>query len=495
VSAIAKIHPAWLMVFGFASGWTNENMSLAIIGTTGLYLLFIYRRKFLAFEWKILGTFLLWSAVMMLAIWSLNWRYENWKIISIICLAILIFSAILVALILEDKLLHEKSVIEISNGNKLSARWAILFSGFVVGMVFLLFAPGNFARSKITTDTYKQINFKPTFWGSLKIILVDTKLVWVVLGLIILFFIFLIIKKQYKNFGISSVYYYELIIGVVALLAMWGSPFFPARAGYGAVVYIIVFIINIVLEIIEKFQIHKKIMVAINIISLATVIISFGFAFGAYKVFWEQGIERAQILTDPNRKFEELTILPNMRQENKHLSIKEGLLVAQISKSLELFYQKKKVLIVDRISYENLITRDYLSNAFYTFAENNTEPRPRIKGIYISKERNEEDKFTILVRGGYWDKDERILLEDIDIYPIESETKKLKNNAKSFKYTLRGNSLFVRGDMFFIDVIHNKEFRDFEKIEVNMSVSKVDLNNPNNILSSEKRRITFYKVK
>ncbi len=134
-----------------------------------------------------------------------------------------------------------------------------ILSGFIVGLIFMLVAPGNFVRAKYYDGNDGIFWHTFDYLISLSSVITMSKYVWFSLIILILILIFKN-KKQLSNLKkILIKYSFELLICITSLLAMWASPIFYERASFGSILYLIIFVINLILKIIDKVDAKKLI--------------------------------------------------------------------------------------------------------------------------------------------------------------------------------------------------------------------------------------------
>ncbi|MGL6119370.1 MAG: DUF6056 family protein, partial [Fusobacteriaceae bacterium] len=189
-------------------------------------------------------------------------------------------------------------------------------------------------------------------------------------------------------------YYYEFLIGLFGFGLMFLSPEFPIRARFGALMFLFVFIINIIMEIEFKNIILKKYFSKIVYSTMvALLLISYKSFFVHYKNFDLQVKERDKILLTPEKE----VIVPSYTTTTrKYMILPEAGLntKSSISNLMQNYYNKDKILVLDRYVYDNIYVKNNLYNAFYHLVPKNKNEF--FKNFYLSKTLSGE-KFVFLI--------------------------------------------------------------------------------------------------
>ncbi|MGL4392328.1 MAG: DUF3329 domain-containing protein [Fusobacteriaceae bacterium] len=403
-----------LIIFGFSSGWTNENMVVAIGLTSLIYWFF------------------------------------NRKIIFV------------------DKLTTKFFI--------------ILYVAFGAGAAFLLLAPGNFIRSQVTKE---RIVIPTTYIGDLLLLLRDAWFVWTVLFVSII--ILLICKRNLKE--VFKKNYYEISVFFFATAVMKASPWFPERAGFGIISYAIIFTSNFALEAFHEIQNRKinffKIFNSLVIISL---IAGVGYAIKEFMIYDKQQKERHIILS---QKFNSIEIVPSLKVKERHLSPGQFMVNKWLTYSMEPFYGKQKIYIVERYLYDNMYLNNNIATKFTTFYS--TEPQTFIKDIFVSKEKNQVGNTVFSLNLGGWDKDQSVFIEGVELYPAAEEIKKLKKN-QNFVYGFIEEEPFKLGSRTIFQGTVMSDITNFDKIIVTVTVNQPRLQPTGQVvMTKEVKKIVLIK--
>ncbi|MGL4392083.1 MAG: DUF3329 domain-containing protein [Fusobacteriaceae bacterium] len=176
-----------------------------------------------------------------------------------------------------------------------------LLTGFFIGILLLLFAPGNAERIL----HYPEYSISEKINGYFKTVfqvMNISQVIFIILLLIILCFFILKIyinkKNKFDTFEINILrkYYFELLIFIFSVGAMIASPISPKRVYFGSIIYLIIFVINFLMEILNEIQeknifnlsaLNKTIKISSFILFLA-IIYSYIPVFNDYKILARQ---------------------------------------------------------------------------------------------------------------------------------------------------------------------------------------------------------------
>jgi len=156
------------------------------------------------------------------------------------------------------------------NGEKLK-KWQISgFIGSVVGFITLIIAPGNFIRSEeFVDDTFILIKFLKRgldYTASMVDILLPLIIVTVILISLIIYY-----KKKINN----NIYPF-IAASIFAVYSMIASPYFPERAWFGVVVFMLISVMILLFDVDELMFKKKAYNTIIGVVIAILAIMYFG---------------------------------------------------------------------------------------------------------------------------------------------------------------------------------------------------------------------------
>lgn len=140
--------------------------------------------------------------------------------------------------------------------------WSITgFLGSLIGFYIMISAPGNGKRIEYFGDAETIIDYILRFKGITEK-LIDKRYAWLILFWVFLVTYLIVKNKSWKNLLIPVIYGLAFF---VSMYAMMMTPYFPERAMFGAVIYLIITLGLLVeqLEIKENFPLQIAVMACI----------------------------------------------------------------------------------------------------------------------------------------------------------------------------------------------------------------------------------------
>ncbi|MGL4393234.1 MAG: DUF3329 domain-containing protein [Fusobacteriaceae bacterium] len=332
---------------------------------------------------------------------------------------------------------------------KISKKLIYSLIGLFIGSLLVIFAPGNFVRAS-THSSYLLLLKK-----NLKI-----KIIFFVFSI---FSIYSMIFPKGDFFNKLRKHYYEFLIGLFGFGIMFLSPEFPIRARFGALMFLFVFIINMIMEIEFKNIILKKYFPKIIYsCMILLLLISYSNFFVYYKNFDLQVTEREKMLATSEK---EIVIPSYITTTRKYMMLPEAKLntKSSISNLMQNYYNKDKILVLDRYVYDNVYIKDNLYNAFYILAPKNKNKF--FENFYLSKTLS-GDKFVFLIEAKNNSNVEEIKnmvveyysdkVSDIDFKEISKNEFILIRNKKYFPVELNRRMEKIKKIKIHIETIENK---------------------------------------
>ncbi|MGL4393381.1 MAG: DUF3329 domain-containing protein [Fusobacteriaceae bacterium] len=326
--------------------WLTGSLNYLWMGTLCLYFVYVFKKisnqKNKLFTNKIL-IFIFYLLLFILGFFS-GCTNEN--------MGISIFAAAIIYLI-ANKIVKTEII--------------FLLLGLLLGSIFLNIAPGNFTRageSFIINIITKQLERKFLF------LIVFSS-----------FFSYVIFGKQ-KICEKFRRYFFELLITFFALgFMIIFSPQFPIRARTGGILFLIVFIINILLEI----DITKKIknlknyfFIIFYMIIFIMIFSSYFSTFKNYKIVFNEMIERNKIISKSGSQL----VIPSLTKMNKRtMYLDEPVIDSNnwLNIVVRNYYKKEKIVTIFRDTYFNIylpilnksdVSEKYSSKSKNSFVEN-----------------------------------------------------------------------------------------------------------------------------
>ncbi len=247
---------------------------------------------------------------------------------------------------------------------KYTKKQILLLVSFAIGAGILLFSPGSMLRLFTVKAFYRELYGDISLLLRLMIylkFLLQAMLFSIILYSGLFIFIIYFLKKERRDTlkGIIKKYYFELLISILAAGSMIGTLYFPVRANLGAVVFLIIFMTNVSLGIINVKEI-KKITVVLLLLTLGTYL----YVLKDYTELRNQMVEREKIIKNST----DVIILPVFKYMPYHTM--EMIETPNQSGRLESYYGKK-IILFETLEQKNLSEKKVARKKYFYSILNN----------------------------------------------------------------------------------------------------------------------------
>lgn len=378
-----KYFTIFMFILGALSGWTNENIAVAIfIVLLGYGYIYISRNKYI--------------------------------------------QAIKKNVFEEDKL----DMWQISGG-----------IGFGLGTACLILAPGNYVRSQILaynpTLSERVKNYITICWQ----IIMEQRYIWLVLILSCLVLLVRInhIKKYInKNLIIWCINFF--LLWGLSMGAMLGSPTFPIRAAFGITIFLICFTMCILQISILGIGEKSKVVFFIHMLNIFIGMIcinNYKNVYTGYCILNEQQKEREILVAQQEN--EETIIVPRLIDGTRYMFVNDATMDSECAWNglYKSYYDVDTFVAIDRYIYDNVYLENNLEEKFVTVMNEesfNLKEDVSIEDIYLAKE--SKNKYVILIKLGALTDVGQLKTYNMAFsgYPIDEQSNKIANNRKKYGY-------------------------------------------------------------